>query len=664
MTCTVRQVTYQDVKPFVLGIHYARRMPCVQYAYGLFEEDKLLGVVTFGQPASPWLCRGVAGEENRKNVIELNRLVFLPEANGKNHASMLVGKALKMLPRGLFVVSYADWGGWHHVGYVYQATNFLYTGLTKRRTDMFSESGHSRHNCGDSNRRQVRTEKHRYIYLTGNRKKQMAQLRYPVMPYPKGDSQRYDTANPENKLPTKRIFKPRPYQRLIIDHILQHDRSLVWAGMGTGKTVSTLMAVRMLQEIDGFGPALILAPLRVAQSTWPDEIKKWDAFKEARVSVVTGSAAEKKAALDAEADIYCTNYESIELVVEHFKDKPWPFSIIVADESTRLKSFRVHQGGKRAHALGTVAFKSPIFIELTGTPASNGWLDLWGQQWFIDKGAALGRSMRQYQETFFRPIRIGNNAFVARWEPLRWAPDEIMRLIGDHVLKICAEDWFDIKQPIVHDIMVNLPPGAMKVYKEMERDLFVELDGEEIESANAAVKTNKCLQIASGEVYVDDRQSAVKHIHSAKIEAMKSIVAEANGAPILVSYVFRHEADRLMQAFPEARKLGRNPQTIEDWNAGHVKMLLAHPSSCGHGLNLQDGGNILVFFGTGWNLEQHEQIIERIGPTRQAQSGHPRPVFIYNLIAKGTLDEAVQERIKTKRDVLDILMERKKNETG
>ena len=201
MTYTVRRVTYQDVKPFILGIHYARRMPCVQYAFGLFEEEKLLGVVTFGQPASPWLCRGVAGEENRKNVIELNRLVFLPEANGQNHASMLVGKALKLLPRGLFVVSYADWGGWHHVGYVYQATNFLYTGLTKRRTDMFSESGHSRHNCGDSKRRQVRTEKHRYIYLTGNRKKQMSQLRYPVMPYPKGDSQRYDTANPENKLP-------------------------------------------------------------------------------------------------------------------------------------------------------------------------------------------------------------------------------------------------------------------------------------------------------------------------------------------------------------------------------------------------------------------------------------------------------------------------------
>lgn len=461
---------------------------------------------------------------------------------------------------------------------------------------------------------------------------------------------------------TAKAFTPRPYQRLIIDHILRHDRPVCWSGMGTGKTVSTLVAIRAMQIIDGAGPALILAPLRVAQSTWPDEVRKWDLLEDARVSVVTGSAANKHAALDSEADIYCVNYESIELVVSHFEGKPWPFSIVVADEATRLKSFRTRQGGKRAKALASVAFKSPFFIELTGTPASNGWLDLWGQMWFIDKGAALGKSMRQYQEMFFRPIRVGNNAFAVRWDILPNAEQEIMRRIGEHVLKVNAEDWFDIKQPIVYDVMVDLPPSAMRVYKEMERNLFVELEGEEIESANAAVKTNKCLQIASGAIYVDDRCSGTKQIHAAKIDAMKSIVAEANGAPILVAYAFKHEAGRLMQAFPGAKLLDKNPQTIRDWNAGRIEMLLAHPASCGHGLSLQDGGNILVFFGTGWNLEQHEQIQERIGPTRQAQSGHPRPVFIYNLIARDTLDEAVQERIRTKRDILDILLEKKKNE--
>lgn len=193
----VRRISYQETKPFILGIHYARKMPCIQYAFGLFEDERIIGVVTFGQPASPWLCKGVAGEENRKNVIELNRLVFRPEKNGGNRASYLVSKALKMLPRGLFVVSYADWGGWRHVGYVYQATNFLYTGMTKRRTDIYSASGHARHHCGDTSKRQIRTEKHRYIYLTGDRKKQLAALKYKVLPYPKGESRHYDTEKPE-----------------------------------------------------------------------------------------------------------------------------------------------------------------------------------------------------------------------------------------------------------------------------------------------------------------------------------------------------------------------------------------------------------------------------------------------------------------------------------
>lgn len=194
----VRQITYQEAKPFILNIHYARRMPCVQYAYGLFENDVLIGVVTYGQPASPWLCKGLAGEKNRKNVIELNRLVFLPNKNGSNHASYLISKSLKMLPKGLFVVSYADYGGWGHVGYVYQATNFLYTGMTKRRTDIYSGNGkHARHHLGDNKQRQIRTEKYRYVYLTGKRKEQLKELKYPVLPYPKGDSRKYDVNNPE-----------------------------------------------------------------------------------------------------------------------------------------------------------------------------------------------------------------------------------------------------------------------------------------------------------------------------------------------------------------------------------------------------------------------------------------------------------------------------------
>lgn len=197
---TVRQISYNETKPFILGIHYARRMPCVQYAYGLFKGEEMIGCVTYGQPPSPSLCKGIAGEENRKNVIELNRLVIMPKYNGENYASYLVGNSLKLLPNKTFVVSYADWGGWNHVGYVYQATNWLYTGLTKARTDKYSASGHSRHYAKDETRRQIRTAKHRYVYLVGDKrtKKQMRkELNYEVLEhYPKGDSRHYDTDNP------------------------------------------------------------------------------------------------------------------------------------------------------------------------------------------------------------------------------------------------------------------------------------------------------------------------------------------------------------------------------------------------------------------------------------------------------------------------------------
>ena len=206
---SVRRIGYEDTKVFILNIHYARRMPCIQYAFGLFDGDYPypVGVVTYGQPASPPLCKGIAGEENRKHVLELNRLVFYPEYNGGNYASFLVGNSLKMLPRGTFVVSYADWGGWHHVGYVYQATNWLYTGMTKPRTDKYSEAGHARHYAAGETRRQESTAKHRYVYLVGDRrevKRMRKQLKYPVInEYPKGDSEHYDLKKPTPFIDTK-----------------------------------------------------------------------------------------------------------------------------------------------------------------------------------------------------------------------------------------------------------------------------------------------------------------------------------------------------------------------------------------------------------------------------------------------------------------------------
>lgn len=206
----IKKITYEETKPFLLGVHYARRMPCVQYAFGLYDNDSLIGVITYGQPASPWLCKGIAGEKNRKNVIELNRLAILPEYNGGNCGSFLVANTLKLLPNGTFVVSYADWGGWHHIGYVYQATNWYYTGMTKPRTDKYSEAGHSRHYAKDETRRQLRTAKHRYVYLVGDKrskKKMLKELKYPILSqYPKGDSVKYDTGNPKPYIDTHKAI--------------------------------------------------------------------------------------------------------------------------------------------------------------------------------------------------------------------------------------------------------------------------------------------------------------------------------------------------------------------------------------------------------------------------------------------------------------------------
>ena len=209
----VKPITYNDTKPFILNIHYAKRMPCVQFAFGLFDGDYPypVGIVTYGQPASPYLCKGLAGEENKKHVLELNRLVMYPEYNGGNYSSFLVGNSLKMLPRRTFVVSYADWGGWHHVGYVYQATNWLYTGMTKPRTDKYSESGHARHYLEGETRRQMRTAKHRYVYLVGTKRDVRAmrkELKYPILDYyPKGDSVHYDTRDPKPFIDTRKAIK-------------------------------------------------------------------------------------------------------------------------------------------------------------------------------------------------------------------------------------------------------------------------------------------------------------------------------------------------------------------------------------------------------------------------------------------------------------------------
>ena len=451
---------------------------------------------------------------------------------------------------------------------------------------------------------------------------------------------------------------PHAYQTSMIDYIINNKRCGVYAGMGLGKTVSTLTALDHLSLIEDIYPVLVLAPLRVASATWPDEVEKWEHLKDVTMSPVVGTLMQRKAALAKPADIYTMNYENLPWLLEHMGGD-WPFKTVVADESTRLKSFRLRQGSKRARALAKVAhLKVERFIQLTGTPSPNGLQDLWGQVWFLDKGERLGRNYSAFQGRWFQAIRVGADVHAVKYVPTDNAQGDIEGKLKDVCLALDAKDYFDLAEPIVNVIRVELPLKSRKLYKQMEKEMFMELDcGTEIEAFNAASRTIKCLQLANGAVYNDSTATDFTEIHDAKVQALQSIVEEAAGAPVLVAYHFKSDLSRLLRAFPTGRQLDKSPETISEWNRGEIPVLFANPASAGHGINLQDGGNIIVFFGHWWDLEQFQQIIERIGPTRQKQSGHNRPVFIHHIVAANTVDEIVMKRRESKRAVQDLLME-------
>ena len=449
-------------------------------------------------------------------------------------------------------------------------------------------------------------------------------------------------------------FTPRPYQSLLAEHIHAHPRCAVWAGMGMGKTAGALYALDILRLVED-SPALILAPLRVAEGVWPLETLKWGGFHKYHIVPIIGTAQARLRALRKPADAHAINYENLPWLLEQVGDR-WPWTTVIADEATRLKSFRLGGStGRRAKALGAVAFtKVKRFVELTGTPSPNGLIDLWGQLWFLDKGERLGRTYTAFLRRWFRQVHPMSYYQV---EPLQCAEREITERVKDLCLSIRAQDYFDLRDPIVVDVPVMLPTKAHRLYKEMEKRMFIELaNGGEASAANAAAKTLKCLQLANGAVYTDEK-GAWENVHDAKLDALESILAEASGAPVLVAYHFKTDLIRLKKRFPQGRELDKSPKTIRDWNDGKIPVLFAHPASAGHGLNLQDGGNIVVMFGHWWDLEQYQQIIERIGPVRQLQAGYDRPVYIYNIRAVGTVDNLVISRRTDKRKVQDLLLE-------
>jgi len=443
-------------------------------------------------------------------------------------------------------------------------------------------------------------------------------------------------------------FTPHPYQLDIINFVTSNARCSVWAGMGTGKTVSTLTALEHLSLVEDVYPALVLAPLRVARTTWPDEVAKWVHTERLRIVPVTGNVKQRLTSLAKPADVYTTNYEQLPWLVEHYGDH-WPFKTVVADEQTRLKSYRTRQGSKRAKALAQVAHTQVSrFIGLTGTPSPNGLADLWGQTWFVDRGERLGRTYSAFEARWFKK---GWDGFSV--SPLPTAQKEIESRLKDVCLTVTG---LPVDEPIVNNLYVELPTDARETYDEMEKEMFMEIEEFGVEALNAAAKTMKLLQLANGAAYIDDKQNW-REVHDEKIEALRSVIEEAAGAPVLVAYHFKSDLARLRAAFPKARVLDADPATIREWNEGRIPLLFAHPASAGHGLNLARGGNILAFFSLNWSLENYMQIIERIGPMRQKQEGLDRPVFVHHILARDTVDDMVLERLASKRDVQDILLE-------
>ena len=469
------------------------------------------------------------------------------------------------------------------------------------------------------------------------------------------------------------LYTPRPYQPVITNHIIENPRCNVFAQMGVGKSPATLEAISTLLLLGEVQRVLIVAPKRVAVSTWPGEIATFrESFGHLTMAVAVGTDKERRAAIESDAVVVTINYDNMVWLVENYGET-WNFDMVVCDEATRNKSarfsfqtskagkkFLTGQGGKRAKALARVAFtRVTRFVNLTGTPAPNGLVDLWGVCVFCDAGKRLGTTFTSYSHRWFRAVP-GSDVKQQNIEPLPYADEQIRSAIKDITIAIEARDHFDLPPMIENHIKVELPPAARKLYREMEKNLFIELAGKPIEAFTAGAMTQKLLQLASGAAYTDDKGSW-ELVYDGKIEALESVVEEAAGMPVLVFYHFKSDLARILKAFPKAVHLGDDPKIIERWNAGKIQMLVAHPQSAGHGLSLQHGSNIMCYFSSNWNLEADQQAAERLGPTRQAQSGYKRPVFLHRLVGAGTIEETAVKRLKTKASVQDALMEAMKD---
>lgn len=430
-------------------------------------------------------------------------------------------------------------------------------------------------------------------------------------------------------------FVPHEYQKRAIDKVVDQTHVGLFLDMGLGKTVITLTAInRLMYEEFEVSRVLVIAPKRVAEDTWTREHAKWDHLQHLKVSRILGTASQRMNALKADKDVYVIGRDNVVWLIEALAPN-WPFDMVVIDE---LSSFKNPQA-KRFRALRKVMPRVSRVVGLTGTPSPNGLMDLWAEIYLLDRGERLERTLGAYREKYFKPgARSGYVVF--KWLPVKGAEKRIRDRISDICVSMSAADYLTLPERIDNVIPVSLSKKELATYKKMEEEQLLELgDDDMIVALNAAAVMTKLLQIANGSVYT--ASGAVERIHDAKLEALEEII-DTTDSPVLVFYSFRHDLGAILGAIEGARTL-EGPQDIADWNDGKIRVLLAHPASVGYGLNLQDGGHTIVWYGLTWSLELYQQANARL-----YRQGQEKPVIIHHLITEGTVDEQVMRALQAK----------------
>lgn len=444
-------------------------------------------------------------------------------------------------------------------------------------------------------------------------------------------------------------FIPHEYQKFAVEKILTTPYVALLLEMGLGKTVSTLTAIdKLLYDRFEAGKVLVIAPLRVADDTWSREVEKWDHLQHLTVSKILGDAKTRRKAVQAEADIYVINRENIEWLVTEL-GKKWPFDTVVIDE---LSSFK-NQDSKRFRALRKVRPMMKRVVGLTGTPAPNGLIDLWAQFYLIDRGERLGQTVTAYRDRYFLAgARSGH--VVYEWKQKQEAEKRIYEAIGDIAVSMKAEDWLNLPERVIRDKPIRISGKARELYEQLERDLLIPYLDADVVATTAATLSNKLLQMASGAVY--DEERGVKEIHEAKLDALEDIIEAANGKPVMVFYNYQHSLERIKNRFPQAQTLRKGKdgnQDIADWNKNKIPLLLLHPKSAGHGLNLQESDcQSVVWYDMTWSLEEWEQANARVH-----RQGQTRRIVITRLVTEESMDVDVVLAIERKSTSQEALMQ-------